>query len=134
MSEITLALSGTGPPSSSRAAQEFTSAESARIEQLVQQINLHDSLAAIRYGESAQSQLKHIADDALAAAARRDVGKIGDLLLEISSLVKDFAGDITQGGVLEFLHSSKRVKKLQAKYAQTDDIVNQLRNLFNVQL
>lgn len=127
MSEITLTLSGTGPPSSLGATEELPSAERARIERLAQQINLHDSLATIRYGESAQSQLKHIADDALTAAARRDVSKVGDLLLEISSLVKDFAGDITQGGVLELLRPSKRAKNLQAKYAQTAKTIDRIK-------
>ncbi len=108
--------------------------ERARIEELMQSINLADSNSIIFFGTKAQEQLVTVSDSMLEGVKNKDLGAAGDSLSEMVTALRGFDSDALEkpGFFARLFGRAKPIVKFLQRYEgvrkQIDKISNELDN------
>lgn len=111
---------------------EFTPAELAKVDEIVNSIDITDSQAIIEYGVGAQSDIADFSDTVLDQVRSKDAGHAGEALNELMVNVKEIDVDSLSGNTSNglFRRFSRKVKKFIGRYntlsVQIDSIVEKL--------
>lgn len=106
---------------------ELSPAETQRIEELIQQINLQDSMNIVNYGVAKQRKFKQAAEASLGMVLDCDLGAVSEVLAETMTTFQrlvDGTGVKTRG----IMNRLGRTKKLQREYDAAGKTLEKLSN------
>ena len=96
--------------------QGLTAAEQARVDDLIEKINLRDSNSILNYGRNTQRKLGRFADTTLQSVLNCNVGIVSSSLERMVRLIDDFDKEIDSRSLLTTRKAQRQIKHLQAKY------------------
>jgi uncharacterized protein YaaN involved in tellurite resistance len=104
--------------------QELTPEEKSKIETYKNAINFNDSNQIIQYGAAAQNQLTSFADAVLSSVRSKDMGEIGEILIDLTADLKNFDSSTDRKGL--FSSIKKRIARLQSEYSKVETNINKI--------
>jgi len=111
-------------------AADLTHEEQQRVMDVTTRINIHDTTAIARYGESAQNKSAQISESALKGAKGKDLGTIGSDITNLVAQIKGFRPEDEKKGLARLFQKSKNQSTtMRAQYADVSKRINQIKNI-----
>lgn len=103
--------------------------EKEMVENFIQQIDLNNTNAILRYGAGVQKKMADFSESALENVKSKDLGEVGDMLSNVVVELKSFDADEEEKkgffGNL-FKKTENKLTSMKAKYAKAEDNVTQI--------
>ena len=108
---------------------ELTEEEKNAVSIFAKSINLKDTTTIMEYGSGLQKKMADFSTETLNAARTKDMGEIGDLLVNVVGEVKGFNTDNDKKGFLGlFKKGQVKINELKARYDKTESNINRICN------
>ena len=102
--------------------------ERKMVEEFSEKIDLGNSAMVLQYGSAAQKKIASFSDTALENVRTKDLGEVGDQILNLVSELKEF--DVEQeekGGIFGFFkRQGNKLEQMKAKYDKAETSVNKI--------
>ena len=97
------------------------------VDEFAEKIDISNSTMVLQYGAGAQKKIAAFSDTALDKVRTKDLGEIGEGLVNLTSELKSFNVEEEEKGLFGFLkNSSNKIKNLKAKYDRVEINVNKI--------
>ena len=91
--------------------------EQKLVADFAKQIDLRNSAQILKYGSSAQEKVASFADTALANVNTKELGEVGDMILDLVGELREFRPDEEKKGLARlFSRQSNKLEALKGKY------------------
>lgn len=110
--------------------------EKAAIDKFLAKIDVSNTAQILQFGASAQTNISKFSDTVLAEVKTKDTGKVGDLLSDLVSEIKDFQSDSSNiiNSKPSFFNSvKKQVNKMVAKYNKVENNIGTIEKTLEAQ-
>ncbi len=106
---------------------QLSPAEQKLVADFSAQIDLTNSAQILKYGSSAQEKVASFADTALANVKTKELGEVGDMILDLVGELKEFEPEEESKGLMRlFRKSSSKLDALKGKYDKAATSVDKL--------
>ncbi len=104
--------------------------EKLAVAQFADQIDVRNTQAIMEYGAGVQKRMADFSQETLNTVRAKDLGKIGDLLTQVSVQVKEFDNELQpKSGFLGMFKKAKvKLSAVKAKYDKTEVTLNEICN------
>lgn len=110
--------------------------ERAAIDKFLAKIDISNTAQILQFGASAQTNISKFSDTVLSEVKTKDTGKVGDLLSDLVSEIKDFQSDSSNiiNSKPSFFNSlKKQVNKMVAKYNKVENNIGTIEKTLEAQ-
>lgn len=110
--------------------------EKAAIDKFLAKIDVSNTAQILQFGASAQTNISKFSDTVLAEVKTKDTGKVGNLLSDLVSEIKDFQSDSSNiiNSKPSFFNSiKKQVNKMVAKYNKVENNIGTIEKTLEAQ-
>lgn len=110
--------------------------EKAAIDKFLAKIDISNTAQILQFGASTQTNISKFSDTILAEVKTKDTGKVGDLLSDLVSEIKDFQTDSSNiiNSKPSFFNSvKKQVNKMVAKYNKVENNIGAIEKTLEAQ-
>jgi len=96
---------------------KLSEAEQKLVAEFSKQIDLTNSAQILKYGSAAQEKVASFADTALANVNTKELGEVGDMILDLVGELREFRPEEEQKGLMRlFRKQSNKIDALKGKY------------------
>jgi len=104
----------------------LTPEEEKMVEEFAAKIDLSNSNLVLQYGAGAQKKIADFSDTALEHMKTKDLGEIGQMLVDVVGELKTLDEEEERGIFSIFRKGSSKMSNMKAKYAKAEANVNQI--------
>jgi len=90
------------------------------------QIDLTNSAQILKYGSAAQEKVASFADSALENVKTKELGEVGDMILDLVGELKEFRPEEEQKGLARFFRRQSKLDVLKGKYDKASQSVEKM--------
>ena len=114
---------------------QFTQEEREQIQEFAKKIDITDTMIVLQYGINAQKKLANFSDKALAEVRTKDLGEVGNMLIDVVTQLRDFDVNEEKKGIAGLFNKGKnRVEKLTVRYNAVETNVNKVASMLEDRL
>ncbi len=105
----------------------LTDEEKKQVDAFVEQIDLRNSGAVLRYGAGTQKKMADFSEKALGSVRSKDLGEVGSMIAGLVSELKSFDAEEESRGLFGFFKKGEnKLSTMKLKYNKVENNVNQI--------
>lgn len=114
-------------PESDLSEAKLTPAQQKAVEEFARTIDITDSNLVLQYGAAAQKNVSEFSENTLQQIRTKDLGQVGDALIDLVRQLQDFAPEEEKKGLAGFFRRKKnQLETLKAGYAKASANVDKI--------
>ena len=108
-------------------AERLSPEEQQMVEDFSKQIDVTSSTMVLQYGAEAQKKIADFSDTALQNVRTKDLGQVGDMMVNLIGELKEFSEDEEEKGFLGiFKKTGNKIERLKSRYDSAEVNVNKI--------
>ena len=108
-------------------AERLSPEEQQMVDDFSKQIDINSSTMVLQYGAEAQKKIADFSDTALQNVRTKDLGQVGDMMVDLVGELKDFSEEEEEKGFFGmFRKTGNKIEKLKARYDSAEVNVNKI--------